>query len=108
MVNKIFNEQSNQANLKYLTRLYYYGKLLDYEFVSGAMVLKFVCYTASEFFGGSTPIRFYVPTGMEEKLQRALDINANYFIIAAPYRISMGAKYQHRVDLLLNIFEEVI
>lgn len=96
------------SNLKYLTRNYYYGKLLDYEFVSEAMILKFSCYTATEYFGGNVNVRIYVPTSMEQKLQKVLNINDNYFIIAAPYRVKFNKQYQHRIDMLINIFEEII
>lgn len=106
-MNKIIGDNPN-SNLKYLTRNNYYGKLLDYEFISGAMILKFSVYTATEYFGGSTIIRIYVPTSLDKKLQEALVINNNYFIIAAPYRINLNKKYQHRVDMLINIFEEII
>ena len=107
-MNKVKDEQNPSSNLKYLTRNYYYGKLLDYEFVSGAMILKFSCYAASEYFGGSVPVRVYVPTSLEQRLQKVLNINDNYFIVAAPYRVNLNTKYQHRVDMLINIFEEII
>ena len=42
---------------------------MDYEFVSEAMILKFACYTLSEYFGGTTIIRIYVPTALEQRLQ---------------------------------------
>ena len=106
-MNKITGDNP-QSNLKYLTRNYYYGKLLDYEFVSGAMILKFSCYTATEYFGGTVNVRIYVPTSLEDRLQQVLNINSNYFIISAPYRINLNKKYQHRVDILINIFEEII
>lgn len=96
------------SNLKYLSRNYYYGKLLDYEFVSGAMILKLACYTATEYFGGSVNVRVYVPTSLEEQLQRVLRINSNYFVIAAPYRVRFNKTYQHRTDMLINIFEEIL
>lgn len=107
MVNKL-RDNNNNSNLKYLTRCQYYGKLLDYEYVSEAMILVFNCYTASEYFGGNTPIRIYVPTDLENKLKQVLVSGANYFIIAAPYRVQYNKQYRHRVDLLINIFEEII
>lgn len=106
-MNKVTGDNPN-SNLKYLTRSYYYGKLLDYEFVSGAMILKIVCYTLSEYFGGTSIIRIYVPTSLEDILQSTLRISSNYFIVAAPYRVNFNKKYQHRVDMLINIFEEII
>ena len=106
-MNKVTGDKPN-SNLKYLTRSYYYGKLLDYEFVSGAMILKIVCYTLSKYFGGTNIIRIYVPTSLEDVLQSTLRINSNYVIVAAPYRVNFNKKYQHRVDMLINIFEEII
>lgn len=106
-MNKVTGDNPN-SNLKYLTRNYYYGKLLDYEFVSEAMILKLACYTATEYFGGTTTVRVYVPTSLEYRLRQTLKINENYFIIAAPYRINFNKKYQHRVDMLINIFEEIM
>ena len=106
-MNKVTNENKCNTSLKYLTRRYYYGKLLDYEFVSEAMILKFACYTLSEYFGGTTIIRIYVPTALEQRLQDVLRINSNYFIVAAPYRINYNKQYRHRVDMLINIFEEI-
>ena len=32
----------------------------------------------------------------------------NYFIIAAPYRVTFKQTYKYRVDLLLNIFKEIV
>lgn len=106
-MNKIKDDKPN-SNLKYLSRSYYYGKLLDYEFVSEAMILKFSVYTASEYFAGNNIIRIYVPTSLELDLQQALRINSNYFIVAAPYRVRFNKTYQHRVDMLMNIFEEIL
>lgn len=95
-------------NLKYISRCQYYGKLLDWEYISGdAMVLKFTVYSATEYFGGSTTIRVYVPTEMEHKLVNELIVGENYFIIASPYRVKLKQTYPHRVDLLLNIFKEI-
>ena len=106
-MNKL-DKNNNNSNLKYLTRCHYYGKLLDYEYVSEAMILVFNSYIASEYFGGNTPIRIYVPTNLEDKLKQVLVTGANYYIIAAPYRIQYNKQYRHRVDLLINIFEEII
>lgn len=101
-------KNNSTSNLKYLTRCYYYGKLLDWEYVSEAMVLKFQVYTATEFYGNSTTIRIYVPTNLEEKLKMELITGENYFIIAAPYKLVFKKEYKHRVDMLLQIFKEVI
>lgn len=95
-------------NLKYLSRVYYYGKLLDWEYVEDAMVLKLLTYTATEFFGGNNVMRLYVPTVLEHDLSRELIVGENYFVIGAPYKLSFKDTYRHRVDLLLNIFKEVI
>lgn len=99
--------QSNN-NLRYLTRCHYYGTLLDYEYVSNAMVLKFKVYNATDFFGSGNTIRIYVPTDLENSLRDKLIMNENYLIIAAPYRINFATNYRHRVDMLINIFQEVI
>lgn len=96
------------SNLKYLTRSYNFVKLKDIEYISDAMVLVCESYVACEYFGGTTPLRFYVPTVLEDKLRQTLICGDSYFIVAAPYRISFRKKYQHRVDLLLNIFQEII
>lgn len=96
------------SNLKYLTRCQYYGQLLDWEYVSDAMVLVFKVYTATEYFGNSSKIRIYVPTKLEQKLAEELETGENYLVITAPYRINFKENYRHRVDLLLNIFKEVI
>ena len=95
-------------NLKYLTRSYTYGKMKDIEYVNEAMVLVFESYVACEYLGGTTPIRVYVPTVLEDKLRQTLICGDCYFIVTAPSRISFRKKYQHRVELLLNIFQEII
>ena len=95
-------------NYKYLSRCHYYGTLKDIEYISDAMVLVFKCYIATEYYGGNTNIRVYVPTELEDKLQQSLITGNEYFIVAAPYRITFKQKYQHRVDLLINIFESII
>lgn len=97
----------SNSNLKYLTRCQYYGKLIDWEYVSEAMVLKLKTYTATEHFGGSNIIRLYVPTELEFDIRNELIVGDNYLVIAAPYRIYFKDNYRHRVDLLLNIFKEV-
>lgn len=104
--NRIRNVSS--SNYKYLSRCTYYGKLEDWEYVSEAMILKFNIYTATEYYGGSSPIRVYVPTELEDRLTPELIKGENYFLITAPYRINLKQQYRHRVDLLLNIFKEII
>ncbi len=101
-------KRDNNSNLKYLTRLQYYGKLTDWEFVGEAMVLKLAVFTATEYFGGSSTIRLYVPTNLQRDLTRSLFVGENYFVIAAPYKVTFKERYRHRVDLLLNIFKEII
>lgn len=101
-------KRDNNSNLKYLTRLQYYGKLVDWEFVSDAMVLKLAVFAATEYFGGSSTVRLYVPTNLQRDLARSLFVGENYFVIAAPYKVTFKERYRHRVDLLLNIFKEVI
>lgn len=102
------NDNNSNSNLKYLSRCQYFGKLLDYEYVSDAMILVLNVYTASEYFGGNVKVRVYVPTEMEDDLRRNLVVGENYFIVTVPYRINFKNTYRHRVDLLLNIFTEVI
>lgn len=106
--NKDFTKNILSSNLKYLTRLQYYGLLKDIEYISDAMILVFDSYTATEFYAGRTPVRIYVPSDSEEKIRQSIVVGARYFIIAAPYRITIQQKYKHRVDLLLSIFEEII
>lgn len=96
------------ANNKYLSRCQYYGTLEDWEYVSGAMVLVFLIYTATEFYGKQQRIRIYVPTDLENKLSRELEQGENYLVVAAPYRVVFKNEYRHRVDMLLNIFKEVL
>ena len=95
-------------NLKYLSRCYYYGKLKDWDYVGEALVLQLLVYTATEFFGGSNVIRLYVPTDIRGNVLRELIVNENYFVIAAPYKLKFKETYRHRVDLLLNIFKEIV
>lgn len=101
-------KKNNSSSLKYLTRCHYYGKLTDYEYVSGAIVLKLKTYTATEYFGSSNTIRVYVPTDLENTIKDRLIMNENYLIIATPYKIRFSNEYRHRVDMLINIFQEVI
>lgn len=101
-------KNDSNHNLKYLTRCYYYGKLKDWDYVGEALVLQLQTYTATEFFGGSNIIRLYVPTDIQQDVARELIVGDNYFIIAAPYRLKFKETYRHRVDLLLNIFKEII
>lgn len=96
------------SNKKYLSRCFYYGKLLDWEFVESAMILKFTVYTATEYYGKDTIIRIYVPTELEQHLMHTLTIGDKYMIVSAPYRVKFKQRYNHRVDLLLQIFKEVI
>lgn len=98
----------SSSNLKYLTRLYYYGKVLNWEYVSEAMVLKIRTYTATEYFGKSEVIRIYVPTELETDILRELIVGENYFVVAAPYKLNFKSTYRHRVDLLLHIFKEIV
>lgn len=102
------NTNKQTTNLKYLTRCQYYGKLINWEYVSEAMILIFNVYTATEYFGGNTNIRVYVPTDLEKDLEVNLVQGDNYLIITAPYRIRYNKTYNHRVDMLINIFQEVI
>lgn len=96
------------SNLKYLSRCQYYGKLLDWEYVSDAMVLVFQVYTATEFYGKQQKIRVYVPTKLQDKLSLELEQGENYLVVSAPYRVTFKNEYRHRVDMLLAIFKEVI
>lgn len=97
-----------EENNKYLTRCHYYGKLQDIDYINGALILRFIAYTATKYFGNSSPIRIYIPTELESSIINELVINENYYIIAAPYRIQFNKQYKHRVDLLINIFKEII
>lgn len=99
---------SNKSNYKYISRCQYYGKLIDYEYVSDAMILKFVTYAASEYFGGSITVRVYVPTELEEDIRQNVIIGEYYLVHCVPYRINFNGKYRHRVDLLLNLFEVIV
>lgn len=104
----IDGKKNCNSNLKYLTRCHYYGKLIDYEYISNAIVLKLKVYTATEYYGNSNIIRVYVPTDLENIIKDRLIINENYLVIAAPYKIRFADNYRHRVDMLINIFQEVI
>lgn len=103
-----YNEDNISTNLKYLSRCTYYGKLLDWEYVSNAMILKLLVYTATEYYGCNNTIRVYVPTALEQTLSRELITGDNYLIICAPYKLTFKKEYRHRVDMLLQIFKEVI
>lgn len=104
---KIVNKLSPKEEYKYLSRCIYYGKLIDWEFVEEAMVLKFSVYTATRYYGSTVTIRIYVPTDMENDLCDKLIVGDEYFVIAAPYKVNMHKNYKYRVDLLLNIFKEI-
>lgn len=99
---------NQQNNKKYLSRCQYYGKLIDWDYVEQCMVLKFAVYTATEYYGNTSTVRVYVPTEMEDDIINELFKGDNYFIIAAPYRVAFKQTYKYRVDLLLNIFKEII
>ena len=99
---------TNQNNKKYLSRCQYYGKLIDWDYIEECMVLKFAVYTATEYYGNTSTIRIYVPSDMENDIINELFKGDNYFIIASPYRVTFKQVYKHRVDLLLNIFKEII
>lgn len=99
---------SPEENLKYISRSFYYGKLTDWEYTEqGAMVLKMAVYTATTYYGNTSTVRVYVPTDMENDLMDKLITGDNYLIITSPYRVKLSKGYQHRVDLLLNIFKEL-
>lgn len=99
---------TNQQNNKYLSRCQYYGKLIDWDYIEECMVLKFAVYTATGFYANTSTIRIYVPSDMEKDIINELFKGDNYFIIAAPYRVTFKQTYKYRVDLLLNIFKEII
>ena len=96
------------SNNKYLSRCQYYGTLIDWEYISGAMILVLQVYTATEFYGKQQKIRIYVPTKLEDRLAQELEQGEKYLVIAAPYRVTFKNEYRHRVDMLLNIFKEVL
>ena len=84
---------TNQQNNKYLSRCQYYGKLIDWDYVEECMVLKFAVYTATEFYANTSTIRIYVPSDMEKDIINELFKGDNYFIIAAPYRVTFKQTY---------------
>lgn len=85
----------------------YYGRLMNIEYVENKhFVLVFKAYTATEFYGKDVNIRIYVPTDLEPKVEDLL-VGENYLILAAPYRATFNKQYKFRVDMLLNIFQEV-
>lgn len=94
---------SPDEQIKYLSRCYYTGKLKDWEYVNGCMVLKLIVYSACQYFGGSTVVRLYVPTDLEEKIENELEQNEIYSVVAIPYKVSANKLYQYRVDLVLHI-----
>lgn len=100
--------KSSNNNKKYLSRCQYFGKLENWDYVGNMMVLSVRVYTACEHFGKSIPVKISVPTELEERLSRELMIGNDYFYICTPYRVTLGEKFRHRVDLLLNIFEEIV
>lgn len=101
---KKVNKIASKEEYRYLSRCHYYGKLIDWEFVEDAMVLKLCVYTATRYYGTSVTIRLYVPTDMEDELCETLITGDEYYVIAAPYKINLNKYYKHRVDLLLSIF----
>ncbi|MCM1324185.1 MAG: hypothetical protein NC218_08480 [Acetobacter sp.] len=101
-------KNDSNHNLKYLTRCYYYGTLKDWDYVGEALVIQLQTYTATEFFGGSNTIRIYVPTDIQQDVLNELIVGENYFLICAPYKLKFKKTYKHRVDLLLNIFKEIV
>lgn len=105
--NKKINYIRSEENLKYLSRSFYYGTLNTYEYINGGLVLKLICYSASAWHGGSTVIRVYVPSDLENEIIDYLECGGNYFLITTPYKVKASSGYPYRVDLLLNIFKEV-
>ena len=98
---------TNQQNNKYLSRCQYYGKLIDWDYIEECMVLKFAVYTATEFYANTSTIRIYVPIDMEKDIINELFKGDNYFIIAAPWRVTVRQGYEDRVDLVLDIFKGI-
>lgn len=85
----------------------YYGRLTNIECIDGnSFVLVFKSYTATEFYGKDVNIRIYVPTDLNYKIDNLM-VGEEYLIIAAPYRATFNKAYKFRVDMLLNIFQEV-
>lgn len=102
------NKISPEEQIKYLSRCYYTGRLKDWEYVNGCMVLKLVVYSACQYFGGSTVVRLYVPTDLEQLIENELEQNEIYSVVAIPYKVSANKSYPYRVDLLLNITKTII
>ena len=94
-------------NLKYLSRIHYYGTLIDWDYVGEFMILKLKCFTATEHYANNVTIRLMVPTIMENNIKSELIVGDRYYVIGAPYTLLFDKKYRHRVDLLLHIFKEV-
>ena len=109
--NKKIDFIHSEENLKYLSRCIYYGTLKDYDFITSkdgensSTVLKIQCYTATSYTGNTSTIRMYVPSDMD--IIDYLEIGQNYLYICAPYKVTGGAGYPYRIDLLLNIFKEI-
>lgn len=93
---------------RYYTKLYYYGKLVDWDYCEGAMVLKLNIYAACEYCGTNVNIRLYVPTDLEKQVLNMIQVGNYYFIQAIPYKLKFNKRFPYRVDLLLNIFERVV
>ena len=113
---KMSKSQSNSSNskkntaefeLRYLNRLFYYGKITNLDSVEGALIITLKCYTASRYFGGYNNVRIYVPSDLENDIIREVTIGDDYFAICAPYRVTFKMTYRHRVDLLLQLFKAV-
>lgn len=107
--------KNDKQNYKYLNRCHYFGRLVDIESVTDPKddtilhsILKFRCYSATEFFANSTNVRVYVPDDICYRLINELFIGQDYYIIASPYKVAFKQNYPHRVDLLLNIFQRII
>lgn len=97
----------SEENLKYLSRSFYYGTLKDYDWVGEALVLKMNCFTATAWSATNSVVRVYVPTDLEHQIIDYLECGSNYFLVTAPYSVRFQAKFNHKVDLLLNIFKEI-
>ena len=102
------NRNFISSNNKYLTRSMYYGRLKDIEYVNDAVILIFIVYTATEFFANSCTIRVYVPTSIQDRIVDEVVAGDTYLVVTAPYRINFNKAYRHRVDMLVNIFKEII
>lgn len=101
------NKNTAEFELRYLNRLFYYGKITNLDSVEGALIITLKCYTASRYFGGYNNVRIYVPSDLENDIVREVTIGDDYFAICAPYRVTFKMTYRHRVDLLLQLFKAV-